>query len=77
MVLVVSRSQTAFFRFSLWWRKKGSGDLTIEFACDEIDRFCRALIAGDEPKRGAKDLGGCVSYYTSGLYNSLRNRTSR
>ena len=47
---VVSRSQTAFFRFSLWWRKKGSGNLTIEFACDEIDRFCRALITGDEPK---------------------------
>ena len=59
---LVSRSQTAFFRFSLWWRKKGSGDLTIEFACDEIDRFCRALIAGDEPKRGAYDLCGCVSY---------------
>ena len=33
--------------------EKGSGDLTIEFACDEIDRFCRALIAGDEPKTGA------------------------
>ena len=59
---LVSRSQTAFFRFSLWWRKKGSGDLAIEFACYEIDRFCRALIAGDEPKRGANDLCGCVSY---------------
>ena len=45
---LVSRSQTAFFRFSLWWRKKGSGDLAIEFAFNEIDRFCRALIAGDD-----------------------------
>ena len=76
-LLLVSRSQTAFFRFSLWWRKKGSGDLAIEFACDEIDRFCRALIAGDEPKRGANDLCGCGSYYRSGLCNSSRNRTSR
>ena len=38
--------------------EKGSRDLTIEFHCNEIDRFCRALIAGDEPKRGAKDLCG-------------------
>ena len=51
-----------FFHFSLWWWKKGSGDLTIEIACDEIDRFCWALIAGDKPKRGANDLCGCVSY---------------
>ena len=66
---VVSRSQTAFFRFSLWWQKKGSGDLAIEFVCDEIDRFCRALIAGDEPKRGANYLCGCVSYYRGRLCN--------
>ena len=42
--------------------EKRSGDLTIEFACDEIDRFYRALIASDELKRGANDLCGCVSY---------------
>ena len=36
--------------------EKGSGDLTIEFACDEIPSFWGALIAGDEPKRGANDL---------------------
>ena len=59
---LVSRSQTAFFRFSLWWRKKGLGDLTIEFACDEIPSFWGALIAGDEPKRAANDLWGCASY---------------
>ena len=56
--------------------EKGSEDLTIEFPCNEIDRFCQVLIAGDEPKRGAKDLWGYVSYYTSGMYNSLCNRTS-
>ena len=61
-ILVVSRSQTAFFRFSLWWRKKGSEDLTIEFACDKIPSFWGALIAGDEPKRGANDLWGYASY---------------
>ena len=59
---IVSRSQTAFFRFSLWWQKKGSGDLTIEFACDKIPSFWGALIAGDEPKRGANDLWGYASY---------------
>jgi len=32
--------------------KKGSGDLIIGFACDEIPRFWGALIAGDELKRG-------------------------
>ena len=72
-VTLVSRSQTAFFRFSLWWRKKGSGDLTIGFACDKIPSFWGALIAGDEPKRGANDLWG----YASGLFNRLRNPTSR
>ena len=41
--------------------EKGSGNLTIEFACNEIDKFCRTLIAGDEPKRGDKDLCGYVS----------------
>ena len=40
LLRLVSHSQTAFFCFSLWWQKKGSGDLTIEFPCDEIDRFC-------------------------------------
>ena len=59
---LVSRSQTAFFRFSLWWRKKGSRDLTIEFACDKIPSFWGAFIAGDEPKRGANDLWGDASY---------------
>jgi len=34
----------------LWWQKKGSGDLTIGFACDQIPRFWEALIVGDEPK---------------------------
>jgi len=38
--------------------EKGSGDLTIGFACDEIPRFWGALIAGDEPKRGVKDFWG-------------------
>jgi len=60
-VKLVSRGQTAFFRFTLWWRKKGSGDFTIGFACDEIPRFWGALIAGDEPKRGVKDLWDYVS----------------
>jgi len=41
--------------------KKGSGDLTIEFACDKIARFWRALIADVEPKRGVKDLWDYVS----------------
>ena len=63
---LVSRSLTTFFCFSLWWQKKGSGDLTIEFACDEIPRFWRALIAGDKPKSGANDLWGYASYWTSG-----------
>jgi len=40
----------------LWWQKKGTGDLTIGFACDKIARFWRALIADDEPKRGVKDM---------------------
>ena len=42
--------------------EKGSGDLTIEFACDEIPGFWGALIAGDEPKRDANDLWGYASY---------------
>jgi len=46
--------------FSLWWQKKGSGDLTIGFAC-KIPRFCGALIAGDELKRGVKDLWNYVN----------------
>ena len=37
---------------------KWSGDLTIEFACNKIPRFCRALIAGDESESGANDLWG-------------------
>ena len=56
--------------------EKRSGDLTIEFLCNKIDRLCQALIAGDKPKRGTKDLCGYVSYYTSGMYNSLRKHTS-
>ena len=59
---LVSCSLTAFFCFSLWWWKKGSGDLTIEFACDEIPSFWIALIAGDKPKSGANDLWGYASY---------------
>jgi len=58
---VVSCDQTTFFRFSLWWRKKGSGDLTIGFACDKITRFWRALIADNEPKRGVRELWNYVS----------------
>ena len=54
---------------------KGSGDLTIEFACDEIYRFCRALIAGDEPKRDANDLCGCASYYRGRLCNNSSKLT--
>jgi len=49
------RGHTAFFRFSLWWRKKGSGDLTMGFACNKIPRFWEVLIVGDELKRGVKD----------------------
>ena len=60
--IIFSRSQTAFFCFSLWWRKKGSGDLTIEFACDKIPSFWEALIAGDGLKIGANDLWGYASY---------------
>ena len=44
-VTLVSRSQTAFFRFLFVVAEKGSGDLTIEFACDEIPSFWGALIA--------------------------------
>ena len=47
---LVSRSQTVF-PFFFVVAEKGSGDLTIEFACDEIPSFWGALIAGDEPKR--------------------------
>ena len=42
--------------------EKGYGDLIIEFACDKIPRFCGALIADDESKRGANDLWGHASY---------------
>ena len=49
--------------------EKRVGDLTIEFACDKIPSFWGALIAGggaliagDEPKRGANDLWGYASY---------------
>jgi len=59
--LLVLHGQTAFFCFSLWWWKKGSGDLTIGFACDKIARFWRALIVDDEPKRGVKDMWDYVS----------------
>ena len=59
---MVSRSQTAFFHFSFVVAEKGSGDLTIEFACDEIPSFWGALIPGDELKRGANDLSGYASY---------------
>jgi len=58
---IVLCGQTAFFHFSLWWQKKGSGDLTIGFACDKITRFWQALIADDEPKRGVKYLWDYVS----------------
>jgi len=61
---LVSRGQTAFFRFSLWWRKKGSGDLTIGFAGDKIVRFWRALIADDKSKRGVKELWDYVANCT-------------
>ena len=52
--------------------EKGSGYLIIEFLCDEIDRFCRALIAGDGPKRGAKDLRVCQAVCNK---NTLTFRT--
>jgi len=67
---LVSCGQTAFFRFSLWWRKRGSGDLTMRFACDKIARFWQVLIADDEPKRGAKDLWD----YISQLYICINSR---
>jgi len=37
--------------------EKGSGDLTIGFACDEIPRFWGALIADDEPKDVLRTCG--------------------
>jgi len=59
-----------FFPFFFVVAEKGSGDLTIGFACDEIPRFWGALIAGDEPKRGVKDLwdyiGLCGGSYCTG-----------
>jgi len=58
---LVSHGQTAFFHFYLWWWKKGSGDLTIRFACEKIVKFWRALIADDEPKRDVKDMWDYVS----------------
>ena len=66
-----------FFLFFFVVAEKGSGNLTIEFPWDEINRFCRALIASDEPKRGANDLCGYVSYCTCHLSNSFCNHTSR
>ena len=36
----------------------------------------QVLIAGDEPKRGAKDLWGYVNDYTNCMYNHLCNPTS-
>jgi len=50
-----------FFSFFFVVAEKGSGDLTIEFACNEIPRFWGALIAGNEPKRGVKDLWNYLS----------------
>ena len=44
--------------------EKGSGDLTIEFACDKISRFCGVLIAGDEPK---------MVLTTCGVYSLFNN----
>ena len=35
----VSRGQTAFFHFSLWWRKKGSGELPLAVLCRELPDF--------------------------------------
>ena len=49
---MVSRNQTAFFRFCFVVAEKESGDLTTEFPCDEIDNFCPASIVSDESKRG-------------------------
>jgi len=43
-----------FFLFFFVVAEKGSGDLTIGFACDKITRFWRALIADDKPKRSVK-----------------------
>jgi len=53
-----------FFQFFFVVAEKGSGDPTIGFACDEIPRFWGALIAGDEPKRGVKDLWDYVNLCT-------------
>ena len=36
---IVSRGQTAFFRFSLWWRKKGSGITSIVIWFWLLSRF--------------------------------------
>ena len=47
--------------------EKGSGYLTIGFACDKIVRFRQALIAGDEPKRSVKDLWGYVNLCGGGF----------
>jgi len=50
-----------FFPLFFVMAEKGSGDLTIGFACNKIPRFWGALIAGDEPKRGIKDLWNYVN----------------
>ena len=59
-----------FFLFFFVVAEKGSDDISIEFPYNKTGRFCRALITGDEPKKGAKSLWGYVSCYTSGMYNS-------
>ena len=56
-----------FFPFFFVVVEKGSGDLTIGFACNKIPRFWEALIAGDEPKRGVKDLWDYLSQLACAL----------
>ena len=46
--------------------EKWSGDLTIEFPCDKINRFCQVLIAGDESKEVLMTSGIMLARNVSG-----------
>ena len=50
---MATRDLDRFFRFSLWWRKR--------ICLRQNPQFWGAVIAGDEPKRGANDLWGYES----------------
>jgi len=52
-----------FFPFFFVVMEKGSGDLTIGFACDKIARFWQVFITDVEPKGGVKDMWDHVSWH--------------